>query len=109
MRSHRAGSKEVAARGFALAGAKPRAVRPRIFTMLSAVRYSWVFGLVLLSGCGTRTCCSVETKPEDTLEPANPDKTKPEGVVMLGSGPGRNMANTTDKGLPDTWSVEEGK
>lgn len=30
-------------------------------------------------------------------------------VTQLGNGPNRNMVNTTDKNIPTTWSVEEGK
>jgi outer membrane protein assembly factor BamB len=53
-----------------------------------------------------RNCCHTEVQAEETAEP---EKAKPAAPVMFGNGPGRNLVNTIDKGLPATWAVDQGK
>ena len=68
----------------------------------------------LVAGCARSTNCGCrEPAPEEAADaPADKDEVKPVGpnsVPMFGGTISRNMVNTVDKGIVDSWSVEKGK
>ncbi len=68
----------------------------------------------LVAGCSRSTTCHcVETAPVEPADaPGDKDEVKPVGpnsVPMLGGTISRNMVNTVEKGIADSWNTEKGK
>ena len=81
--------------------------------MSSAGRRFAFIGLLLLAGCDRSKCCGVPV-PEDKPDAPTSGKVEvipvgPNSWPLLGGTINRNMANTVEKGIPDTWSIEKGK
>jgi len=81
-----------------------------------SVRAGFLFLTFLaVGGC----CCQTANQPGPGPETGTPGETDPTfvsadeklplTVAMFGNGPGRNMANTTEKGIPDDFSIKKGE
>ncbi len=80
--------------------------------MFSTRRWCCLLFLSLLGGCSRPSCCVQKGEEEQYAPPSDPADDKPADpstVSMLGGTINRNMANTTEKGIVATWSIEKGK
>jgi outer membrane protein assembly factor BamB len=80
--------------------------------MSIAARWFGLVSLFLPAGCDCSKCGGVPAPDDKPGAPAEKTEVTPVGPnssPMLGGSINRNLANTIEKGIPDTWSIEKGK
>jgi outer membrane protein assembly factor BamB len=82
--------------------------------MFNIGRCLCLLSALFIAACDRQSSCCVRNATEEkpTPPPAEAVEIQPVGPnssPMLGGSIGRNMANTVDKGIPESWSIEKGK